>query len=85
MGSLIQDQPLGQSWAGWQPTCASVSCISGESLLLLPWASHKDTRRDGQVLLDLAQESWESRKSVEPPGSGRGVNSPELGEAVLLG
>lgn len=39
----------------------------------------------GKVLLDLAQESWESRKSVEPPGSGRGVNSPELGEAVLLG
>lgn len=41
----MQDQPLGQSWAGWQPTCASVSHISGESLHFLPqghskgWAS----------------------------------------------
>lgn len=45
MRSLMQDQPLGQSWAGWQPTCASVSRISGESLRFLPqghskgWAS----------------------------------------------
>lgn len=45
MGRLIQDQLLWQSWAGWQPTCASVTRISGDSQLLLPqgfskgWAS----------------------------------------------
>lgn len=83
MGSLIRDQPLGQSWAGWQPTCASVARISGESLLLLPRASHRDTRRDWRVLLDLAQESWHSQKSMEPPGIGRSAYSPDVGEGVI--
>lgn len=31
------------------------------------------------MLLDLAQESCESQKSVKPSGSGRSVNSTKLG------
>lgn len=81
MGSLIQDQPLGQSWAGWRPNCSSVSRISGDSLLFVPQGHSKGwASAAGLGIGELGEP--EERGT---PGSGRTVNSPKLGEAVPLG
>lgn len=58
-GSPIQDRPLGQSWAGKQPACASVSRTSGESLRLPLQVTNRETQRVGQAPPALAQETGE--------------------------
>lgn len=65
--------------AGRQPTCASVSRISGESPHVLLWVTHKDMWSDRQALLVLAQERWDSCRQQEE------CETPELGETALLG